>query len=85
MKEAKFAVIGGQYRYYDYGTAPTLLGAKRLASRNVEYWDNFGGWHTPKIYRIEDTVVVWDNFYGCDVRVPTAECVCSKTHGTWKE
>lgn len=36
------------------GGTPTLIGAKRLASRNMEYWDNWQGWHKPKIYRAED-------------------------------
>ena len=54
-KEMKYAVIGGQYGYFCYGLTPTLIGAKRLATKNIEYWDNWQGWHKPKIYRIEDT------------------------------
>ena len=53
-KEQKYVVIGGQYEQYCYGTTATLLGAKRLARRNQEYWDNWAGWHTPAIYRLED-------------------------------
>lgn len=52
--EEKFAVIGGQYERHFYGTADTLHKAKLLATRNQEYWDNWQGWHTPRIYRMED-------------------------------
>lgn len=69
-KEIKYYVIGGQYRYYCYGGTPTLLGAKRLANKSREYWDNRQGWHTPNIYREEDTVYIYDDFYGCDNRIP---------------
>lgn len=51
----KYAVIGGQYESYFYGTVKTLSQAKKLADDNIEYWDNFQGWHTPQIYKIEDT------------------------------
>lgn len=54
-KEIKYYVIGGQYESCCYGGAPTLLGAKRLATRYAEYWDNWQGWHKPAIYRAEDT------------------------------
>ena len=63
MKKQNFAVIGGQYASYCYGFAPTLTGAKRLASKNLEYWDNWQGWHAPKIYNIDDVEKV-TNFYG---------------------
>ena len=53
-KKINYYVIGGQYESYCYGGTPTLIGAKRLASRNMEYWDNWQGWHKPKIYRAED-------------------------------
>lgn len=55
MKQNNFYVIGGQYETICYGGTPTLIGAKRLANRNKEYWDNWQGWHTPKIYMAEDT------------------------------
>lgn len=76
MKKNNFAVIGGQYQSYCYGCTPTLLGAKRLAGKNEEYWDNWQGWHRPSVYRIEDTEIV-ENFYGT-MRVPKdyAEPVC---------
>ena len=50
----KYQVIGGQYEKYRYGESDTLKGAKVMASRNKEYWDNWQGWHTPAIYRAED-------------------------------
>ena len=53
-----YYVIGGQYERYCYGGTPTLIGAKRLANKNKEYWDNWQGWHTPAIYRAEDTQIV---------------------------
>ena len=63
MKKNNYYVIGGQYASYCYGGTPTLLGAKRLANKCVEYWDNWQGWHTPQIYRAEDTEIC-NNFYG---------------------
>ena len=51
----KYCVIGGQYEVAYYGSTQTLLAAKRLATKNIEYWDNWQGQHKPKIYRIEDT------------------------------
>ena len=53
--ENNYVVIGGQYFYCSYGAFPTLIGAKRVAAKNAEYWDNWQGWHIPKIYRLEDT------------------------------
>lgn len=61
MKKNNYYVIGGQYESCCYGGAPTLIGAKRLANRNQEYWDNWQGWHTPRIYRVEDTEVIEAN------------------------
>lgn len=43
MKKENFYVIGGQYMRYCYGGTPTLLGAKRLANKSQEYWDNWPG------------------------------------------
>lgn len=59
----QYYVIGGQYQYYCYGKTPTLTGAKRLASKSAEYWDNWQGWHIPNIYKAED-VRECKNFYG---------------------
>lgn len=58
MKENKFYVIGGQYESICYGGRPTLIGAKRLANRFPEHWDNWQGTHIPQIYRAEDTHVI---------------------------
>lgn len=58
MKTNNYYVIGGQYESICYGGTPTLLGAKRLANKNQEYWDNWQGWHTPQIYRAEDTEII---------------------------
>lgn len=55
MKEINFYVIGGQYETICYGGCPTLIGAKRLATKNIEYWDNWQGWHKPRIYKATDT------------------------------
>lgn len=50
----KYQVIGGQYESCWYGESDTLRGARRIANAHEEYWDNFGGWHTPAIYAAED-------------------------------
>lgn len=63
MFKHKYYIIGGQYAAFSYGGAPTLLGAKRLAGKCAEYWDNWQGWHIPAIYRAEDVREVV-NFYG---------------------
>lgn len=63
MSLKKYVVIGGQYEAYYYGSCDTLLGAKRLASKSVEFWDNWQGWHYPKIYLSSDVGPV-TNFYG---------------------
>lgn len=59
----EYCVIGGQYAMYNYGTVRTLLGAKRLATKRIELWDNWQGWHKPRIYRLEDCVSA-NTFYG---------------------
>ena len=74
-KENNFYVIGGQYESYCYGGTPTLIGARRLANSNREYWDNWQGWHTPKIYAAKDTEVIESHgrittFDGDSIRVP---------------
>jgi len=64
MKENNYYVIGGQYEYYCHGATPTLLGAKRLANKSMEYWDNWQGWHRPNIYRAEDVQPIHSDFFG---------------------
>ena len=54
MKKYKYYVIGGQYKKTCYGGSNSLRGAKMIATNNVEYWDNWQGWHTPDIYLGED-------------------------------
>ena len=66
MKKINYYVIGGQYESICYGGTPTLIGAKRLATKNEEYWDNWQGWHKPRIYQAEDTEVI----DGGEIRVP---------------
>lgn len=63
MKKIKYYVIGGQYQRYNYGGAYTLEGAKRLATKHIEYWDNWQGWHKPSIYDAESCEES-ENFYG---------------------
>lgn len=83
MKKNNFYVIGGQYESYCYGGTPTLIGAKRLATKKEEYWDNWQGWHKPLIYKAEDTEEIESNGRittndGVMIRVPKygAEPVC---------
>ena len=63
MTTNNFYIIGGQYQAFCYGARPTLIGAKRLATASVEYWDNWQGWYIPKIYRAAD-IRPCVNFYG---------------------
>ena len=49
----KYQVIGGQYESCWIGESDSLHGAKILATRKMEYWDNWQGWHKPCIYRAE--------------------------------
>lgn len=80
MKENKFYVIGGQYETVCYGGYPTLIGAKRLATKNMEYWDNWQGWHKPHIYKADDTMEVKSKGRittpdGMIIRVPKLDAV----------
>lgn len=50
----KYQVIGGQYVQVWYGESESIIGAKRIATKNIEYWDNWQGWNTPKIYIVDD-------------------------------
>ena len=91
MKKANhYYVIGGQYDSYCYGGTPTLTGAKRLAAKNVEYWDNWQGWHVSRIYKAEDTREC-TNFYGAgrcpiDGASPVAVAYYSKSgRVVWEE
>lgn len=79
-KENKYAVIGGQYHNVYYGCTPTLQGAKRLATQNEEYWDNYIGKHTPIIKKIEDTNEIDGARYPKHDGSPYFE----KSSGKWK-
>ena len=71
MKKVNYYVIGGQYASYCYGGSETLLGAKRIAGKHEEHWDNWQGWRRPKIYAAEDCELA-TNFYG-EQMVPKAD------------
>lgn len=58
MEEINYYVIGGQYHQRYYGSAKTLLGAKRLATQHEEYWDNYKGWHCPCVYAASDCFTI---------------------------
>lgn len=62
-REIKYYVIGGQYEPLNHGGAYTLEGAKRLATKHEEYWDNWQGWNKPDIYKADDCVI-GTSFYG---------------------
>jgi hypothetical protein len=59
----KYAVIGGQYESYYYGTYDTLEEAKASRDENEEFHDNFAGFVKPKIYNFNDCEKT-SNFYG---------------------
>ena len=65
----KYVVIGGQYQAYEYGVYYSLHAAKIAATKAIEYWDNWQGWHYPVIYRMEDTAP-GTNFYGEQEHLP---------------
>lgn len=62
-----YAVIGGQYQAFCYGTVDTLREAIALAEQSAEYWDNWQGWHIPSIYNRDDCTET-ENFYGRTIR-----------------
>lgn len=71
----KYQVIGGQYESYWYGESDSLHGAKIIAGKNKEYWDNWQGWHVPQIYRAEDCEEIESrgritSYDGVMIRVP---------------
>lgn len=64
MKTISYFVIGGQYAQYCYGGSETLRGAKQIAAKHDEYWDNWQGWHRPSIYAADDCVQAETQFHG---------------------
>lgn len=74
----KYQVIGGQYESYYYGESDSLHGAKIIAGKNKEYWDNFQGWHKPHIYKAEDVREIESkgritSYDGQTIRIPKEE------------
>ena len=55
---SKYSIIGGQYNIVKYGESDSLNGAKCIAQKNKEYWDNWKGWHIPAIYKTEDVETI---------------------------
>lgn len=71
----KYQIIGGQYEYKWYGESDSIRGAKCIATRHVEYWDNWQGWHKPLIYKSDDIVEIvskgrFTSFDGEIIRIP---------------
>ena len=54
----KYQVIGGQYESCWYGESDSLHGAKVIAGKNKELWDNHQGWHRANVYKSEDVVEI---------------------------
>ena len=89
MDKEQFVVIGGQYESYCYGTAATLLAAKRLATANAEHWNNWQGVHIPDIYKIEDTKIIISKGRltsndGQEIRIPVGKPFATKNIKTNK-
>lgn len=79
----RYQVIGGQYESKWYGESDTIRGAKIIATKHQEYWDNWQGWRKPSIYAAEDVVEIESRgrITSCNgemIRVPKdmAEPVC---------
>ena len=88
MKTNKYVVIGGQYAKVNYGEYPTLRGAMVAASKHEEYWDNWQGWRTPRVYAIEDCALVESPYLdgpACLLPVPGAKAVAWKSDGRWSK
>lgn len=84
MKEQKnYYVIGGQYLYLCHGTASTLIGAKRLATKCVEYWENCQSFRYPKIYEAKDIQEITSFDNECSTYVPkeNAEPIATREWG----
>lgn len=54
----KYQVIGGQYEQVWYGESDSAHGAKLIATKHEEYWDNWQGWRKPQIYYAEDVMEI---------------------------
>lgn len=90
MEHMRYYIIGGQYESKCYGETESLRGAKAMASRNREYWDNHQGWHTPRIYT-EDMVREVESKGRITTRdgetiiVPTGDCAWYHDGTRWVE
>ena len=76
----KYQVIGGQYEPRYYGESDSLHGARIIAGKHKEYFDNWQGWHTPNIYSAEDVEQVTARGYithrdGETIRRPKADAM----------
>lgn len=54
----KYQIIGGQYESHWYGESDSLHGAKCIAAKCEEYWDNWQGWRRPAIYAAENVTEI---------------------------
>lgn len=84
----KYQIIGGQYESYWHGESDSLHSAKIIASRNMEYWDNWQGWNTPRIYLAEDCKIVESRGRiltrdGEKIVVPVGQPAYWKRDGKW--
>ena len=50
----QYQIIGGQYFSVWYGESDSLHGAKVIAGKHKEHWDNWQGWRKPDIYGADD-------------------------------
>lgn len=62
------------------------MGAKMIASKNEELWDNWEGWHKPKVFLAEDCEEAYGYRDGKIVRVPKPEArpVFFFDNGRWQ-
>lgn len=84
----KYQIIGGQYESIWYGESDSLLGAKQIASRHVEFWDNYRSWNVPKIYLSDHTEEIESHGRiltsdGERIIVPTGDPYAVKVGGVW--
>lgn len=88
----RYQVIGGQYEKKWYGESDTLIGAKRIATKHEEYWDNYQGWHTPLVYAAKDCKVITCKGWitetdGSTTIIPKCGAIpySAKVNGKWED